>query len=357
MRITPLEIRQHTFDKTFRGYDAESVDAFLLSLSQEWERVAEELRQSKNQLELAEREVSRMKEIETSLFKTLKIAETAQQEINDKAQLEADKLIEAAKLEAEEILNDARKKADMNIIDSENKAQFILKDAVSDLRHFEKDFKAMERYKDHLVFELKQFATETLDKVKAFEERVNEKAGERAAALSISEEQDVEAKVTPIESELVPETTQEELAVILNEIDEPATVENFIEQESSPIEPLVTPVVHNPLDDYDDEIGELPSVHAILSAEASAQPVEESVATIASIPSSINTHVEEPQPEEGEDNLATVIPSKVNKLTTENDGKDLGLPTVSSVMNELTKENLTNGGGFVNSSASFFDDL
>jgi cell division initiation protein len=366
MRITPLEIRQHTFDKTFRGYDAESVDAFLLSLSQEWERVAEELRQSKNQLELAEREVSRMKEIETSLFKTLKIAETAQQEINDKARLEADKVLEAAKIEAEEILNDARKKADMNIIDSENKAQFILKDAVSDLRHFEKDFKAMERYKDHLVFELKQFATETLDKVKAFEDRVNDKAGERAAALNIASEDDEQqvVEITPTETTLVPEavvantvveTIQEEPIVATNDVAELTTVENFIEEPTLPIEPL--PVANDVVDDYDDEIGELPSVHAILGAEATAQPIEESVATIASIPSSINTHVEESQPEEVEDNLATVIPSKVNKLTTDNDGKDLGLPTVSSVMNELTKENLTNGGGFVNSAASFFDDL
>ncbi|MDH4460828.1 MAG: DivIVA domain-containing protein [Flectobacillus sp.] len=368
MRITPLEIRQHTFDKTFRGYDAESVDAFLLSLSQEWERVAEELRQSKNQLELAEREVSRMKEIETSLFKTLKIAETAQQEINDKAKLEADKVLEAAKIEAEEILNDARKKADMNIIDSENKAQFILKDAVSDLRHFEKDFKAMERYKDHLVFELKQFATETLDKVKAFEERVNDKAGERAAALNIAsedKEQEVE-EIVPTETALVPEAVvattvveaiQEESIVTTNDVAELTTVENFMVEPTSPVEPLPVPVANDVVDDYDDEIGELPSVHAILGAEAMAQPVEESIGTIASIPSSINTHVEESQSEEVEDNLAAVIPSKVNKLTTDNDGKDLGLPTVSSVMNELTKENLTNGGGFVNSAASFFDDL
>lgn len=365
MRITPLEIRQHTFDKTFRGYDAESVDAFLLSLSQEWERVAEELRQSKNQLELAEREVSRMKEIETSLFKTLKIAETAQQEINDKAKLEANRVLEAAKIEAEEILNDARKKADMNIIDSENKAQFILKDAVSDLRHFEKDFKAMERYKDHLVFELKQFATETLDKVKAFEERVNDKAGERAAALNIAsedEEQQVEG-IVPTETALVStalvETIQEEPIVTTNDVAELTTVENFMVEPTSPVEPLPVPVANDVVDDYDDEIGELPSVHAILGAEATAQPVEESesVVTIANIPSSINTDVEESQSEEVEDNLATVIPSKVNKLTTDNDGKDLGLPTVSSVMNELTKENLTNGGGFVNSAASFFDDL
>ena len=72
MRITPLEIRQHTFTKSFRGYDSESVDGFLLSLSQEWERISEDMRQTKFNLEVAEREILRMKEIENSLFKTLK---------------------------------------------------------------------------------------------------------------------------------------------------------------------------------------------------------------------------------------------------------------------------------------------
>eukprot|EP01136_Pigoraptor_vietnamica_P041941 Opistho-1_new@15519 len=100
MRITPLEIRKHTFDKSFRGYDTESVEAFLLSLSQEWERVGDDMRQSKQKLEVAEREIVRMKEIENSLFKTLKAAEEAQDQINVKAQSEVEQLKENARIEA-----------------------------------------------------------------------------------------------------------------------------------------------------------------------------------------------------------------------------------------------------------------
>lgn len=350
MRITPLEIRQHTFDKTFRGYDAESVDAFLLSLSQEWERVAEELRQSKHQLEVAEREVSRMKEIETSLFKTLKIAETTQQEINEKTQVEANKTLAAAKLEAEKVLQDARKKADMNIIDSENKAQFILNDAVSDLRHFERDFKAMERYKDHLVHELKNFANETLDKVQSFEERINSKLKESQAQTVVTEipsqEERVENQpVKPLVEEVATESTPE-----INLIDH-QTIEI-----ATPVlaqTPIVEDILTNePLDDYDDEIGELPSVHAILASEGNPIINPENIPEIADVETNLKEEkiVTAVLPE-------TIVPSKLNKLTIDNDGTDLGLPTVSSLMNELTKENLTNGGGFVNNAASFFDDL
>src|SRR6478609_9484720 len=75
MKISPLEIRKKDFQKAFRGYEKEEVDAFLLSLSNEWERVMDENREYKRKLELAERELNRLKDVESSLFKTLKSAE------------------------------------------------------------------------------------------------------------------------------------------------------------------------------------------------------------------------------------------------------------------------------------------
>ena len=42
MKITPLEIRQKAFEKNFRGYNQDEVNAFLQTLSQEWERVGDE---------------------------------------------------------------------------------------------------------------------------------------------------------------------------------------------------------------------------------------------------------------------------------------------------------------------------
>ena len=47
MRITPLDIRQKTFEKNFRGYEKDEVNAFLLTLSQEWERVLDENKEAR----------------------------------------------------------------------------------------------------------------------------------------------------------------------------------------------------------------------------------------------------------------------------------------------------------------------
>ena len=75
MKITPLEIRQKTFEKAFRGVDKDEVQAFLLTLSQQWEKMIDENKDLKMKLEVATREVQKMREVESSLYKTLKTAE------------------------------------------------------------------------------------------------------------------------------------------------------------------------------------------------------------------------------------------------------------------------------------------
>ncbi|MFC2125130.1 DivIVA domain-containing protein, partial [Bacteroidota bacterium] len=57
MKVTPLEIRQKSFEKVFRGYDKDEVEAFLLILSQEWEKVLDENKSLRMNLDKAEKEV------------------------------------------------------------------------------------------------------------------------------------------------------------------------------------------------------------------------------------------------------------------------------------------------------------
>ena len=59
MRVTPLEIRQKTFEKHFRGYDKDEVNGFLLTLSQEWERIVDENKELRIKLEATDREVTK----------------------------------------------------------------------------------------------------------------------------------------------------------------------------------------------------------------------------------------------------------------------------------------------------------
>ena len=65
MKITPIEIRQKSFEKTFRGFEKDDVNAFLLSLSKEWERIQEENKHLNFRLENSQKEVEKLREVES----------------------------------------------------------------------------------------------------------------------------------------------------------------------------------------------------------------------------------------------------------------------------------------------------
>ena len=117
MKVTPLEIRQKTFEKSFRGYDKEEVSAYLLSLSKEWENLINENKDLKNKLELTELEVKKLRDVESSLFKTLKTAEDTGSNMVDQAKKDAALLIREAQVNADSIINDAKNQS-QNIVDA-----------------------------------------------------------------------------------------------------------------------------------------------------------------------------------------------------------------------------------------------
>ncbi len=171
MKITPIEIRQHTFEKGLRGYKPEDVDAFLISLSQEWERVTMDYKMLKMQLELAEKELGKLKEVEMTLFRTLKTAEDTSTQITDQATQAAEQHIAEARQKADETLADARKRSVLMVQDAENQARYLKDNILNDLKVLEHDFRALEGYKENLAVQIRALAGNALDSVDRFEKK------------------------------------------------------------------------------------------------------------------------------------------------------------------------------------------
>ncbi len=109
--ITPLEIRQKQFERTLRGYDKDEVSAFLLSLSQEWERMQDEAKEMRIKLEATEREVVKLREVESSLYKTLKTAEDTGSNMIEQANKAAELHLKETQFKGEQMLNEVKAKA------------------------------------------------------------------------------------------------------------------------------------------------------------------------------------------------------------------------------------------------------
>lgn len=168
MKITPLEIRQKTFERTLRGYDKDEVNAFLLSLSQEWERMMDEVKELRSKFDLSEKEVAKLREVETSLFKTLKTAEDTGANVIEQANKAAELHLREAQLSAEAMLNEARTKARNNVEEAEETSRQILAQMEENIQEMVRQCRSLEQQRNNLVDDLRRLANESMDRVERF---------------------------------------------------------------------------------------------------------------------------------------------------------------------------------------------
>ncbi|MDN4166515.1 DivIVA domain-containing protein [Cytophagales bacterium LB-30] len=171
MKITPIEIRQKEFEKVFRGYDKEEVDAYLQSLSQEWERLLDETKELKMRLEVTEKEVVKLREVESTLFKTLKTAEDTGANMIQQANKTAELHLKETQIKAEALLNDAKFKAKSIIEEAETQSRYLIDEMEHETRTLLDSCHDLEVFRDNLISELKNLANDTQMKAKKVEEK------------------------------------------------------------------------------------------------------------------------------------------------------------------------------------------
>lgn len=216
MKISPIDIRQHTFEKGFRGYDVDDVNAFLNSLSQEWERVLSESKMLKMQLEIAEKELNKLRDVEMTLFRTLKTAEETSIQITEQANKAAEKYLEESRRKTDETIADTNRKAAMIVQDAENEAKYVREEIINELKNQERDFKAMEKYRDNVVVQLKSLVSNTNETVERFEKKFSQDSS-FAQKMEEIKQQVTEAANRPALAEENAERDENEVAAAYNE--------------------------------------------------------------------------------------------------------------------------------------------
>lgn len=165
MKITALDIRQKTFEKSFRGVDREEVQAFLNMVSQQWERMGDENRELRLKLEHAQHDVQKMREVESSLYRTLKTAEDTGNSITEQAQRDADLRRREAQLLAEQTLSEARQRARAIVEEAYQTAEKTVADMQKEVTSLGQDCQRLEQQLDTLVRDLHHLASDALEKV------------------------------------------------------------------------------------------------------------------------------------------------------------------------------------------------
>ena len=163
MKVTPLDIRQKTFEKVLRGYDKDEVTAFLLYLP--GGSVQDEAKEMRIKLEATERRVPSSGRWKSSLYKTLKTAEDTGANVIEQANKAAELHLKEVQLKAEALSQRSKKKAKDTIEQSEATSRQMVEEMEERLKGIGPKLQKHRVQKGNLLGDFEKVGGRTLDKV------------------------------------------------------------------------------------------------------------------------------------------------------------------------------------------------
>ena len=130
MRITPMDIEQQEFTRSFRGYNEEEVDDFLDKIVKDYEELINENLRLNEEIEKMQEKLKEFSEIEETLRSALLNAQKSAEEMKGRVESEAKIIIEKAEMEAKSLKQQVFQREDLvkNEIDNLRRYKFIFKE-------------------------------------------------------------------------------------------------------------------------------------------------------------------------------------------------------------------------------------
>ena len=108
MKLTPLEIKQHRFDKSLRGYDVNEVHSFLELVATEVDQLQQKNSDLTEQLEKLNKRITHYEKVEEAIHETLQTTKESVAQKMEQARSEAKTAMDRAHMEAETIIKEAQ---------------------------------------------------------------------------------------------------------------------------------------------------------------------------------------------------------------------------------------------------------
>jgi cell division initiation protein len=107
MPLTPLDIHNKEFSRSFRGYDEDQVNEFLDQVIKDYESLIRENKDLQNQQLTLQERLDHFTHIEESLSKTIIVAQEAADEVRSNSKKEAQLILKEAEKNADRIINES----------------------------------------------------------------------------------------------------------------------------------------------------------------------------------------------------------------------------------------------------------
>lgn len=149
MRITPMDIEQQEFSRSFRGYSEEEVDDFLDKIVKDYEELINENVRLNEEIEKMQEKLKEFSQIEETLRSSLLNAQRSAEEMRGRVENEAKVIIAKAETEAKALKH--------RILQSED----LMKNEIDHLRRYKFVFK--EKFKSMLNLYLRMIENEEFE--------------------------------------------------------------------------------------------------------------------------------------------------------------------------------------------------
>jgi cell division initiation protein len=154
-----------SFSKSFRGYDVSEVDAYVQSVENFETETENTLAKLNHKTAELEAEVTRLREIESSLFRALKLAEESQQNFAAKMDREAKSILDKATKEADAIKKRADVDSQKQALLTENERKQTLAQAGQELKEQERQLRNLQEAQKEIAAQLKHISEQTLGSI------------------------------------------------------------------------------------------------------------------------------------------------------------------------------------------------
>ncbi len=108
MALTPMDIHNIDFERSFRGYNVEEVDEFLERIAKDYEALVRENKELKEKIEQLNEKNKSYQKLEETMHNAIVVAQDAAEEVKNNANREAEIIRKEAEKEAQRIIEDAR---------------------------------------------------------------------------------------------------------------------------------------------------------------------------------------------------------------------------------------------------------
>lgn len=111
MPLSPVDIHNKEFTRGFRGYNEDEVNEFLMQIIKDYEVVLKEKKELESKLLTSNEQIGHYNSIESTLQKSIVIAQEAAEEVRRNSTKEAKLIVKEAEKNADRIVNEALSKA------------------------------------------------------------------------------------------------------------------------------------------------------------------------------------------------------------------------------------------------------